>query len=167
METHNNASNGLEISGQEISRKHRNKSKVSNLQARLSPNFNLRDILKPKNDRPYAKNYLQSHNEEKLDPKIMTFATLVTFLHPLLIVNYLRKILNFLNSNQCQLSFSNITPYLEEFLTRIVQDNAHLTCSMFTGDGKETGKLILNILEQNKHRYKWEYAYEGGSYVDK
>lgn len=168
METDDDTGYGLQTTGPEILRKrHRKRNKVSNLHARLSPNFDLRDILKPEKDNPYAKTYLQNHNSEELDPKTMDFTTLVTFLHPTFIIDYLRNILNFLKTNQCEMSFPNIASYKEEFLVRIAKDNICLKCSMFTEESQRTGRQILIVLHQNRHCYKWEYVYGGGKYLDK
>lgn len=106
-----------------------------------------------------TKTYLQSHNQDELDPKTIDFAILVTLLQPTFIMEYLHKILNFLNSNLCEMNFPCITPCKEEFLLRIAKDNVFLKCSMFTAESQMIGKNILKVLHENRHRYKWEYVY--------
>lgn len=161
METHN-AGSSLETS-----RKGHKKSKTSNLQARLCPNFNIRDTLKAEKDSTCTKTYLQNHNQEGLNPKTMDFATLVTLLQPTFIVEYLHKILNFLSSNLCEMSFPSIAPCKEEFLIRIAKDNVFLKCSIFNAESQMIGRNILIVLHENRHRYKWEYVYGGGLYLNK
>lgn len=169
MEAHDNAGyGGVQTSGQEISRKgHRKINKVSNLHARLCPNFDVRDALKPEKDDPHDKTYLQNHNQEELDPKTMDFTNLLTHLHPSFILNYLQKVQNFLESDLCEMSFPNVAPFMEEFLVRIAQDNLHLACSRFTEENQKAGKHIRMILHENRHHYKWKYIYGGGKYGDK
>lgn len=168
METHNDAGYGSQSSGQEISPKgHRRKNKVSNVQARLCPNFDLRDILKAEKDNSCTKTYQQSHNEEVLELKTMDFATLLNFIHPTFIIDYLRRVLDFFKSDLYEMSFSNIVPFVEEFLMRIAQDNECLTCSAFSAESQTIGRQILAILHQNRDRYKWEYVYKGGTNVGK
>lgn len=155
-------------SDQETTRKrNRKKNKVSNLHQRLCPNFDLRDILKPKENHPNENTDLQSPKQEELDPKTMDFATLVTCLHPTFILDYLRKVLNFLRSNHSEMSFSKIAPYKEEFLVRIARDNKHLTCTLFCAESRIAVEDILVVLHQNRYRFKWVYVYKGGENVGK
>lgn len=168
METHNEAGCGFQTSIQDKSQTgQRKKNKVSKLQARLCPDFDIRDTLKPENDNSYLKTYLQSLYQQELDPKSMDFETLITFLNPTFIIDYLRQILHFFKSNLSDISFPNVISYMEEFLIRIAQNNACLTCPMFSADSQRIGKQIFIIVHQNRHHYKWKYFYGTGKFVDK
>lgn len=167
MESHDDAGYGSQTSGQEISRKGYRKKNVSNLHARLCPDFDLLDVLIPEKDNPYAETYQQSHNQEVLDLKKMDFATLLTFMHPTIIIEYLQKVLDFFKSDLSEMSFPGIIPFTEELLVRIAQHNECLTSSAFSEECQGIGKHIFTIIHQNRHRYKWEYDYKGGRNVDK
>lgn len=92
----------------------------------------------------------------------MEFDALVEFLHPSFILDYLLKILQYLEGDQKEMCFPNIAPYKEAFLVNLARDNRHLECSVFNEACKAIAKHISRAIEANKNVFKWIHMYESG-----
>ncbi|XP_073964543.1 uncharacterized protein [Choristoneura fumiferana] len=69
------------------------------------------------------------------------------------------KTLNFLNRNDFECRFSNISVAIEAFLVGLVSDNRNLKCKLFNAECEKLALDIIEALELNRDIFRWTYSY--------
>lgn len=73
------------------------------------------------------------------------------------------KIVNFLNRNDLECFFPNVSVAIESFLLGLVSENRNLKCKLFNAECEKLASEIIESLELHRDVFGWTYAYENGT----
>lgn len=109
-------------------------------------------------------NFLQSRNkkeDEEPNPKTLHLVKLVQLIEPKILAYYLEQVSIFLKNKKKDLWFPLISPNLDAFLVRMIQDTQNLKGLLHVLDdrNRELAEDIIETIEANRKLYTVVHSY--------